>query len=144
MASALDRLKERAQQSYAKVMAAANGRELDVEYPHWKRPNGTTEQLTRQERDLVLRWQFLASGVASINAAGAEATAANNDKFAEAYLRTDEEIGPVHIRIGPLDTRVVFGDASERSLSKSEQAAVDRLLDAHDDYRAKLSPPQQN
>ncbi|MBX9747710.1 MAG: hypothetical protein K2X34_12460 [Hyphomonadaceae bacterium] len=136
--SALERLKDRARQSHARVTASANGRELDIEVPQWKRPNGSTEPLSRQEREFVLRWQFLGGGASSIDSVGEDASDAANEALANAYLRVDDEIGPVLIMFGPYESKVVFGDASERALTKTEQEAVDRFLDATDTYREHL------
>ncbi len=138
MSTPVQHLRDRARQSLERLTDAANGRELQILTPQWVHPNKATEPLTQQERELVLRWQFLSTCVDAIDGIGVKASAAANEAFAAAYLRADDEIGPVLILVGPERNNVVFGEGGDRKLKPNEQAAVDRFLDAFEAYRIHL------
>jgi len=96
MSTKVQQVRERARQSQGRLNDAAKGRELELSIPQWRHAD-RTEPLSRQERELVLRWQFFNNCVAAIENIGLNASAAANEAYAAAYLRTDEEIGPVMI-----------------------------------------------
>ncbi|PZO49566.1 MAG: hypothetical protein DCF16_14410 [Alphaproteobacteria bacterium] len=133
---AIEIMKERATESYALVMAAANGRELDVQGPHWKLGGEATSPLTLHDRGHVLRWQFLGSGVDSITRAQSDVHPAASEALARAYLRVDDEIGPVFVAITEGPINVVFRDGATRALLPPERESVDRFLTAVDAYHA--------
>lgn len=133
---AIEIMKERATENYALLMASANGRQLEIEYPHWRLANGASAPLSLYERGLALRWQFFGGGVDAIGLAETGASPAATEALAQAYLRVDQEIGPVKIAASEERIVVVFRDAATRSLTQTERAAVDRFLDASAAYSA--------
>lgn len=136
--SAVERLNERASQCEARLSAVADGRTVDPEQPQWKLPRGGTAPLSRQERDLVIRRMFLVGGATFIATLGSKLSAAANDALAQAYLRLDDEIGPVCIMFGAEKNDLIFGDGAAHVLTKQEQASLDRFYDAIDAFRAEL------
>jgi hypothetical protein len=137
MGTKVQQVRERARQSQDRLNDAAKGRELELAVPQWRRAE-RTEPLSRPERELVLRWQFFNNCVAAIESIGVNASDAANEAFAAAYLRTDDEIGPVMIVVNPGKTDVVFGEGVDRALKPNEKATVDRFLDAFEAYGAHL------
>jgi len=129
----LELMKERATEAYSRLMAAANGRELEVEYPHWKLRDNATAPLSFEERGYVLRWQFLGGGVDSITRA--DGNAGENEALAQAYIRVDAEIGPVHIVIAEDKVNVIFKNGVARDLTAPERASVNNYLGAVEAYR---------
>ena len=138
MSTKVEQLRERFRQSQERLNDAAKGRELEVSVPQWRHADQRTEPLSRAERELVLRWQFFNSCVATIDGVGVKAKAAAHEAFAAAYLRADDELGPVLILAGADKTNVVFGEAVDRALKPKEKAVVDRFLDAFDAYSLQL------
>lgn len=138
MSTKVEQLRERFGESQNRLIDVAKGRELEVLVPQWRRADQSTEQLTREERELVLRWQFFNNCVAAIESIGAKAPIAANEAFAAAYLRVDDEIGPVLILANAEKTNVVFAEGVDRALKPKEKAAVDRFLDAFEVYRVQL------
>jgi len=137
MSTKVQQVRERARQSQGRLNDAAKGRELELAVPQWRQAD-RIEPLSRQERELVLRWQFFNNCVAAIESIGLNASAAANEAFAAAYLRTDEVIGPVMIVVTTGRTNVVFGEGVDRALKPNEKAAVDRFLDAFEAYGAHI------
>lgn len=140
--SAIKTLKDRLQESLERLSAAANGRELEIMKPQWRRQDGSVEPLTRHERELVIRWKFLSTCAETLDAVGANVSFLAHQALAAAYLQADDEIGPVLIVPGPEKTNVIFGEGVDRPLTPPEQAAVNRFLDGLDAYQRALNPPQ--
>jgi hypothetical protein len=133
---AVRRLDERAAETEARLKVVARGRQIDTQQPQWNLPNGRVEPLSRQERELVIRWQFLVGGATTIREFSLIASSDANNVMAEAYLRLDEEIGPVCITFGDSENAIVFADGDNHVLTAKEKTAVDRFIDAVDSYRA--------
>lgn len=139
--SAIQRLKDRLKESFDRLSAAANGRELDIMTPQWRRPDGSVEPLSRQERESVIRWKFLSTCAETMDTVGVRVISDAHEAFAETYLQADDAIGPVLILPGPERTNVIFGEGVDRPLTASERVAVDRFLDGFETYRRHFNPP---
>jgi len=139
MGAKVQQVRERFGESQNRLIDAAKGRELEVLVPQWRRADKSTEPLTRAERELVLRWQFFNNCVAALDTIGARAPDAAKEAIAAAYLRADDEIGPVLILPSAEKTNVVFGEGVDRALKPKEKAAVDRFLDAFEAYRVQIA-----
>lgn len=139
MSTKVQQVRKRFGESQDRLIDAAKGRELEVLAPQWRCADQSIEPLTREERELVLRWQFFNNCVAAIEGIGAKAPDAAKEAIAAAYLRADDEIGPVLILPSAEKTNVVFGEGVDRALKPKEKAAVDRFLDAFEAYRVQIA-----